>query len=183
MNKSLAVVGSVIVCILIGVGVGLNVLAVLSLASSSSTAETQEKVVEVIKPETNEGTLYDAYRGFYDEINKTRAKYGKPELEVYGELEKTASLKLVTMVSQNCWAHDCGVGFYPLADTVERSHFGENLAYGYDTIEELIQAWLDSPTHKANLLGDYKYQGVSILCGVRYQDMTSACIWVHHFSN
>ncbi len=33
--------------------------------------------------------------------------------------------------------------------------WGENLAEGYDNAQELVQAWINSPTHQANLVGDF----------------------------
>lgn len=39
--------------------------------------------------------------------------------------------------------------------------FGENLAYGYDTAEEVVDAWLDSPTHR-DLIYDEEFE----TCGI-----------------
>ena len=39
--------------------------------------------------------------------------------------------------------------------------FGENLAYGYDTADEVVDAWLDSPTHR-----DLIYDEEFLSCGI-----------------
>lgn len=38
--------------------------------------------------------------------------------------------------------------------------FGENIAAGQSTPEEVVQAWMNSPTHRDNILSDYEYMGV-----------------------
>lgn len=38
-------------------------------------------------------------------------------------------------------------------------HIGENIADGQDSPAEVVQAWMDSPPHRANILGDYTHVG------------------------
>lgn|SRR5690606_3610905 len=39
---------------------------------------------------------------------------------------------------------------------------GENVAEGYKTAKEVVQAWIKSPGHRKHLLGDYDLTGVGI---------------------
>ena len=39
---------------------------------------------------------------------------------------------------------------------------GENIAYNYNSSQSVVNAWLNSPTHKENLEGDYTHFGISI---------------------
>ena len=39
---------------------------------------------------------------------------------------------------------------------------GENVAYNYKTSEAAVRAWLDSPGHKENIVGDFTHFGLSI---------------------
>jgi uncharacterized protein YkwD len=39
---------------------------------------------------------------------------------------------------------------------------GENIAYNYQTAESAMSAWLNSPSHKANIEGDYTHLGISV---------------------
>ncbi len=39
---------------------------------------------------------------------------------------------------------------------------GENIAYNYNTPKSIVNAWLNSPTHKENIEGDYTHFGISI---------------------
>lgn len=46
------------------------------------------------------------------------------------------------------------------------SHAGENLGKSFHSSQELVQAWMDSPSHKANLLSpDYTEIGVAVVDG------------------
>ncbi|MEO8515431.1 MAG: CAP domain-containing protein, partial [Flavobacterium sp.] len=38
----------------------------------------------------------------------------------------------------------------------------ENIAYNYDSPEAALKAWLNSPTHKENIEGDFTNFGISI---------------------
>jgi uncharacterized protein YkwD len=39
---------------------------------------------------------------------------------------------------------------------------GENIAYNYNTPKSVVTAWLNSPTHKENIEGDYTHFGIAI---------------------
>lgn len=42
----------------------------------------------------------------------------------------------------------------------------ENIARGQETPEEVVQAWMDSPGHRANILNcDYKAMGLGVVYG------------------
>ena len=43
------------------------------------------------------------------------------------------------------------------------SKVGENVAFGYNTAEEVFHAYLNSPTHKNIIEGDYTYCGYGII--------------------
>ena len=56
------------------------------------------------------------------------------------------------------------------------SYAGENLAIDFTTDQDVIQAWMNSPTHKKNLLyPDYKEIGVAVVSG-RYQGHDSTLV-------
>jgi uncharacterized protein YkwD len=50
---------------------------------------------------------------------------------------------------------ESGVGSYHAA--------GENIAAGQKSAAEVVKDWMNSPGHKANILGDYKYIGVGVV--------------------
>ena len=55
--------------------------------------------------------------------------------------------------------------------------WGENIAYGYSTAEAVVQAWIDSPGHRANMLSS-KFKEL----GVGYRVAQSGrAYWVQDF--
>ncbi len=42
-------------------------------------------------------------------------------------------------------------------------HVGENVAYGYETAENVVYAWLHSPSHKDIIEGDYTHSGFGVM--------------------
>ena len=51
-----------------------------------------------------------------------------------------------------------GIKYYDNAKTV-----GENVAYGYDTAESVVNAWLNSPGHRENIEGNYSHTGFGVM--------------------
>lgn len=43
------------------------------------------------------------------------------------------------------------------------SRVGENVAYGYTSAENVVQAWLNSPSHKDIIEGDYTHSGFGVI--------------------
>lgn len=97
--------------------------------------------------------------------NAERIKYGLTPLALDTNL-KTASLnKAVDMISNNYFDH-----FSPSGKTpwyfINNAHYdytyaGENLAMDFRTAEGVVKAWMDSPTHRANILNS-RYDDIAI---------------------
>ena len=117
--------------------------------------------------------------------NVERAKNGLQSLATNEKLNKSACLKLDDMVRDNYWAHINPNGTTPW-DFFKKVGYtykgaGENLAYGQATTSELITAWLNSPTHKKNMLNSkWTEQGVctKFVKGYLNKDVQ---LTVHHF--
>ena len=63
------------------------------------------------------------------------------------------------MIENNRVNHDnFGVRSAALKDNGAK-RVGENVAYGYETAEDVVYAWLHSPTHKDIIEGDYTHSG------------------------
>lgn len=93
-------------------------------------------------------------------VNDRRASLGLPPLTVTTPLTSSALWKARHMASYRYMQHDDPAP--PVARTVgERllacgypsttSGWGENIAYGYPTASAVMQAWLSSPGHRANI--------------------------------
>ena len=51
--------------------------------------------------------------------------------------------------------------------------FGENLAYGFDTAEDVVDAWLDSPTHR-DLIYDNEFE----TCGIGHYEGSDGTTYI-----
>ncbi len=95
--------------------------------------------------------------GIIDFTNKQRATQGLDPLQENALLRKAAENKLEDMFKQQYFEHESPDGKMPsdLAKDVgyEYVQVGENLALGnFKDDEVLVQAWMDSPGHRANIL-------------------------------
>lgn len=91
-----------------------------------------------------------------DETNAQRAANGQPPLKLNSQLISAATAKANDMAARNYWSHVTPDNEQPWSffDKVGYAYqkAGENLAYGFTTSKETISGWMNSPTHKANLL-------------------------------
>ena len=82
-------------------------------------------------------------------INKIRIEHG------LSALQWTAPLNVAAMIrAKECsikWSHTRpnGQDFWTVDS---KCVYGENLAFGYDTADEVVSAWMASPSHKDNIL-------------------------------
>lgn len=64
-------------------------------------------------------------------------------------------------------------------------HAGENLAWGteeYGSVRAIFRAWMSSPTHRRNILGDYEQVGIGLLTG-DLEGRPEAHVWAAHFGS
>jgi uncharacterized protein YkwD len=64
-------------------------------------------------------------------------------------------------------------------------HVGENLAWGtgaYSTVRSIFQAWMRSPDHRHNILGDYQDLGLSVRAG-ELRGVNGVDVWAAHFGS
>ncbi len=90
--------------------------------------------------------------------NEFRAKNGLNPLVANDELDATATAHSKDMADQDYFDHTGQDGSKPWdrAETFgyEARSMGENIAAGYRTPEQVVQGWIDSPGHRANLLNE-----------------------------
>lgn len=103
--------------------------------------------------------------------NIERQKLGLSSVSENEALDKAANLKAQNMFSENYWAHFAPSGKTPwdfiLGSGYKFTFAGENLAKNFYTSDEVVKAWMASPTHRDNLLNP-KYQdiGIAVVDGV-----------------
>ncbi len=105
------------------------------------------------------------------QVNRTRVKHGLRRLVVSNELERASYAHSNQMLKLGFFDHDAPGGlpfpkrirsFYP-SDGFSTWSAGENLLYSTAEIAagEAVQAWLNSPEHRENMLSpDWREVGV-----------------------
>lgn len=103
-------------------------------------------------------------------VNEQRTKSGVPALSLSSELNQAAIGKAGDMFAKNYWAHISPTGETPWTFITRAGYryiyAGENLAKSFNTSEEVVAAWMNSPTHRANILkSEYSEIGFAVLNG------------------
>jgi uncharacterized protein YkwD len=102
--------------------------------------------------------------------NMERKKTKAPELYESLILEKAAQEKLNDMFQKNYWDH-YGPNGETAWDFIDNNGYsyhlaGENLARGFINSQEVVSAWMNSPSHRANILNDrFREIGVAVGSG------------------
>lgn len=97
------------------------------------------------------------------DTNTQRASQNEPALHINSALTAAAQAKANDMAAKGYWSHVSPDGTQPWS-FIESAGYnyqaaGENLAYGFGTSEQVVSAWMNSPEHRANVLGA-SYQDV-----------------------
>ncbi len=99
------------------------------------------------------------------QTNAEREKLGLPLLKYNATLSQSATAKAEDMFANNYWAHNSPQGKTPWdffrAFNYKYSVAGENLARDFYDTDSLLKAWMNSPTHRDNIVND-KYQEIGI---------------------
>lgn len=120
-----------------------------------------------------------------------RERVGLEDLSDAQELDLSARSKLEDILRCDSFSHSaCGREFTYwmqetgyIAATCWRA--GENLAWGvgnYGTVRAIFQAWMRSPGHRRNILGNYSQFGVSVRVGI-LAGHAGARVWAQHFGS
>jgi len=95
--------------------------------------------------------------------NKVRAEDERPPLAIDAKLTEAARRHAADMAEHEKMSHDGSDGSTP-DERVKRAgyHFirtAENVAEGQQDVDQVLEAWMNSPGHKANILGPYSQMG------------------------
>lgn len=103
-------------------------------------------------------------------LNQKRQESSLHGLSLNPELSAAALQKANDMLAKNYWAHNAPDGKTPWEFIKESGYVyvyaGENLARGFTTSTDVTTAWMNSSSHKANLLSsNYTDVGFAIVTG------------------
>jgi len=126
-------------------------LYILSAAGETSASDiTTNKVIEL--------------------TNASRAGASETNLSLNEKLSRAAEAKADDMIAKNYFSHTSPGGVTPWkwidGEGYDYSYAGENLAMDFQSAEKMEDAWMKSPTHRANILNEkYKDIGVAVKSG------------------
>lgn len=102
-----------------------------------------------------------------DLVNRQRAAHGLQQLKSNWELCRVARFKSQDMIDKKYFSHQSPTYGSPFTMMqsfgIRFSNGGENIAYGQRTPQEVMNSWMNSPGHRANILSATYNQ---IGCGV-----------------
>lgn len=114
-------------------------------------------------------------------VNDQRIQNGLSPVKIDSLLSQAAALKANDMFAKNYWAHFAPDGTSPwdFFNQVGYHYLyaGENLARDFATSDQVVSAWMNSPTHRSNILnGKYQEIGLAVVNGKLGSDETTLVV-------
>lgn len=118
------------------------------------------------------------------QTNQERTQKNLPPLEYSQILSDSAAAKARDIFAQNYWSHNSPSGKSPWdffrEANYQYKYAGENLAKDFYDTESLLKAWMNSPTHRDNIVNTHYQQiGIAVVNGVL--DGIETTLVVQHF--
>ncbi|PFL19926.1 serine protease [Bacillus cereus] len=125
-------------------------------AENNNTQKPAEQKPAEQKPSEEAKSLSEFEQRVVELTNAERTKQGLPALQIDTELSKVARIKSEDMQKNNYFDHNSPTYGSPF-DMMKKfgisyTSAGENIAQGQRTPEEVVQAWMNSAGHRANIL-------------------------------
>ncbi len=117
-------------------------------------------------------------------LNSTNAKRqenGLSTLQMNGTLSQAAAAKAADMFANNYWAHNSPSGKTPWDFIIGAGYrytlAGENLAKNFQSSDGVVEAWMNSPSHRANVLkAGYQEVGFAVVNGTLNGEETTLVV-------
>lgn len=130
-----------------------------SCSSDNENFETETSVRESEKTYLHSASEME----LLDLVNTYRSSKGLKVLEIIEHISYKGSQHNDYMIITNSVNHD---GFEErktnLKEVLGAYRVGENIAYGFASSQATMNAWVNSESHRTNLMGDYTHFGISI---------------------
>jgi uncharacterized protein YkwD len=182
----------------------LAVLSLLAIAATSASAGDSRAATSasadagalIASAQTCPQTRLDAPVAVQEQAmlcmtNFARERAGEEPLEETAALEQSAREKSRDVLHCDDFSHyACGREFtyWMRANgylSTECWRAGENLAWGaesYGTVKSIFRAWMRSPEHRKNVLGNYTQIGIDLKTGT-LEGLSGTHVWTQHFGS
>ncbi|UOK41814.1 MULTISPECIES: CAP domain-containing protein [Flavobacterium] len=135
----------------------------LGSCSAESADETPQNSASENYVTNNDYTYSQIELDVADLINEYRVSKGLNSLELINHISNVSEEHDEYMISINTLTHDLFAERKEnLKVTLGAVAVGENLAYNYPTAKTVVDAWINSPAHKANMESNYSHFGISV---------------------
>ncbi len=116
-----------------------------------------------------------------EQTNQLRQAQGLKPLQANTQLQQAAAQKAAHMFAQQYWSHVSPSGVQPWTFITDSGYSyqwaGENLARDFSQTPEMMTAWMNSPSHKANIMSDrYTEIGVAVVNGTLHNQETTLVV-------
>ncbi|AWG22024.1 hypothetical protein FFWV33_11105 [Flavobacterium faecale] len=96
-------------------------------------------------------------------INEYRVSVGLNPLEKINHISVKSEEHDDYMIENNVVNHNNFVArSEDIVKVLSAKRVGENVAYNFNTPEAVVKAWINSPGHKENIVGDFTHFGIAI---------------------
>lgn len=167
--------------------VSLDVEKIKEITDESLIQNLQEKIItsDPLRGEIDSKDSLLTRAGITEWTNYHRSRDNLQLLQENTKLNASAALKVQDMFESQYFAHlsplEEGVGDLVKNVSYEFIVIGENLALGnFKDDKTLVQAWMDSPGHRANILNE-SYQEIGIAVSRGIFEGSDVWIAVQHF--
>lgn len=127
-----------------------------------STSAERRRVEWTEADDVSRGSLLQA-------MNEQRARRGLPPLHRNDRLEAAAADRIRDMFELGYFDHVAPDGTEPFVWVRQRGYryrtVGENLATGQRAARDVVEQWMASSSHRANILGNFADTGIAIASG------------------
>ena len=110
----------------------------------------------------------------FNQVNQERAAAGCKALKWDQNLETVSSVRAKECAVKFSHTRPNGTQWFTVNSKIQG---GENLAFGFDSADDAVDAWMNSPTHRDNILyDDFAKVAISI-----YQTDDGTCYWAQEY--
>lgn len=126
------------------------------LPDDSRPEENPDNTPEQTPEEDNDASQGDYASQVVALVNAERAKYGLSALKVDSRVQQAAQVRAKETVQSFSHTRPNGSSFSTALTEagVSYTRSGENIAYGQSTPQQVVQAWMNSSGHRANILNE-----------------------------
>jgi len=145
----------------------IGLVLIFTIVTSLNSCSTESSKTPNASTSSQKGVVSYTYSSFEIEtmnlINSHRVSIGLKALEQNNYISLKSEEHDNYMIANNILNHyDFTARSQNIMDVLGAKNVGENIAYNYNTPQSVLDAWLNSPTHKEYIEGDFTHFGISI---------------------